>query len=131
MWDSFTILFNFHCCLLYLFLGCINFLFDRSFDGRVKEFYFSFDSRQKVFPAFEKIGMAKNTFSIIFSRFMKAIHIELSDKAIDFLVTKILRQDNLLEFVDILNYKFLTSRTPEYYFRVFLVLNYKCYTFNI
>ncbi len=75
--------------------------------------------------------MAKNTLRVIFSRFMKTIHVELTDEAIDFFVSKILGQDDFLEFVDILNYKFLTTGTPEYYFGVFLILNYKSYTFNI
>lgn len=75
--------------------------------------------------------MAKNTLRVIFSRFMKTIHVELTDEAIDFFVSKILGQDDFLEFVDVLNYKFLTTGTPKYYFRVFLILNYKSYTFNI
>lgn len=75
--------------------------------------------------------MAKNTLSIIFARFMKTIHVELTDEAVDFFVAKILGQNNFLEFVDILNYKFLTTKSPEYYFGVFLILNYKSYTFNI
>jgi hypothetical protein len=34
---------------------------------------------------------------------MKAIHVELPDEAVDFVMSEVSRQDDLLEFVDILD----------------------------
>lgn len=75
--------------------------------------------------------MAKDTFGIILARLMKAIHVELADKAVDLFVAEVFGQDYFLELVDVLDDKVLASRSPEYNFSVFLILNNKCYTFNI
>lgn len=75
--------------------------------------------------------MTKNTFGIVFARFVKTIHIELPNKAIDFFVTEIFRKYNFLKLVDIFNYKILSGRPPEYNFAVFLILNNKSITFKI
>ena len=51
--------------------------------------------------------MTKNTFGIIFSRFVKTIHIELPDEAVDFFVAEIFREYDFLELIDIFDDKIL------------------------
>lgn len=75
--------------------------------------------------------MAENTLSIIFSRFMKPVHVKLPYKAVDFAMAKISRKNNFLKLIDILNDKILARGPPEYNFRVFLVLNNNSNTFKI
>lgn len=67
--------------------------------------------------------MAENTFGAVFTRFVEAIHIKLTDEAIDFFVPKISGKDDLLELVDVLDGKVPAIGAPEDYFRVVLVLS--------
>lgn len=60
--------------------------------------------------------MRKNIFGSISSRFMKAVHIQLSHEAVNFSVSKKQRKDDFLKFVDIFNSKFLSGGSPEYNF---------------
>ena len=67
--------------------------------------------------------MTKDALGIILPRFMKPIHIELSNKAVNFFVPKVLRQNNFLKLIDVLDNKLFASVSPKDDFRVFLILN--------
>lgn len=47
--------------------------------------------------------MAENAFRVVLPRLVKAIHVELSDKAVHLPVSEVMRQNNILKFVHILN----------------------------
>lgn len=47
--------------------------------------------------------MTKDTFRVICTGLMKAIHVKLSNEAVDFVMPEISRQNNLLKLVDILD----------------------------
>lgn len=53
---------------------------------------------------------------------MKAIHVELANEAIHFVVPKITWQDNLLELVDILDHELAARRGPETNFAKLIIL---------
>lgn len=67
--------------------------------------------------------MAKNTLGIVLPRFMEAIHVELPDKAVDFLMPKKSREDYFLKLIDILYDKIFAGDAPKYYFTKFFILN--------
>lgn len=56
-----------------------------------------------VLSILEEEGMAEHALGVISSRLMKAVHVELPYETVDFVVPKVLRQDQLLKLVDILD----------------------------
>lgn len=66
--------------------------------------------------------MAEDTLGILLAGLVKAIHVELTDEAIHFIVSEISRQDNLLELVDILNHELTPRRRPKTYFAKLIIL---------
>ena len=68
--------------------------------------------------------MTKDTFGAIFTRFMKAIHVQLANETINFFVPKIFGENDFLELVGVFDDEIPAGRAPENYLRVFFVLNY-------
>jgi hypothetical protein len=54
---------------------------------------------------------------------MEAIHVQLPDKAVDFIMPKIARQDNLLKFVDIFDDEIESGCRPICDFVELIILN--------
>lgn len=75
--------------------------------------------------------MAEDTFSVIFTGFVKPVHIELTDETINFPMTKIFREDNFLKLVDVFDDEISTGGSPEYNFGILVVLNKQRVTFKI
>lgn len=76
--------------------------------------------------------MAENTLRVVFPGFMEAIHVQLSDKTVDFSVAEVPRQYNFLEFIYVLDGKVPPRVPPKYYFAIFFILKIKdVKTFNI
>jgi hypothetical protein len=59
---------------------------------------------------------------------VEAVHVELPDKAVHFVVAEVVRQDDLLEFQHILYDELQTIRRPVDDLLVVLHLNYNHYT---
>lgn len=62
---------------------------------------------------------------------MEAIHIELPYEAVDFVMPKISRQNNLLKLIDIFDDKLHTCWGPVSDFVELIILNKKSRTFRI
>jgi hypothetical protein len=59
--------------------------------------------------------MAENTFGVISSTFVKAVHVELSDKRVYFAMSEVFRKDYLLEFIYIFDDELSAGRSPICY----------------
>ena len=75
--------------------------------------------------------MAKDALRLLSSRFMKAIHIELSNEAINLIMPKISRQNNLLELINIFDDKLHSGLGPISYLIKLIILTKKTITFRI
>ena len=53
----------------------------------------------------------------------KPVHIELTNEAVDFIVSEILRQHHLLELIDVLDDELGPCSRPKYYSTILFVLN--------
>jgi hypothetical protein len=62
---------------------------------------------------------------------VEAVHVELADKAVDFVVAEVSGEDDLLELVDILDDKLDSGWRPVGDFIELIVLGKKNSTFNI
>ena len=69
--------------------------------------------------------MFESAFEVVVFHFVEAIHVELSDKAIDFLMPEVSGQDYLLKFDDILDNELKAIVGPVYYLLVLFDLNHK------
>ena len=69
--------------------------------------------------------MTEYTFSCVFSRFMKPIHVELSDEGVNLTVTEIFRQNDIFKLINVLNHKFMAGGSPKNYFIELGVLHKK------
>jgi hypothetical protein len=54
---------------------------------------------------------------------VKAVHVELSDETVDFLMAEELRQHDLLEFVNVLDDELLARKAPVDDFGVLIILS--------
>lgn len=86
-------------------------------------FDLSFYAWEEIISISDEFGMTENTFGGFLARFVKAIHIELPDKAIDFFVAKKPWQDNLLKLTNVLNDKLPARWCPKNHFVVFFGLD--------
>lgn len=76
--------------------------------------------------------MFECAFKIIMFGFMKTIHIELSDKAIHFIMSEIFRENNFLKFSDIFDSELSSVRRPVYNFnKIGNLINSKIGTLSI
>ena len=66
--------------------------------------------------------MAEDTFGVICSAFMEAVHVELSDERVHFAVSEVSGEYDGLELVDIFDDKFCSRRGPECNFSKLLIL---------
>ena len=67
--------------------------------------------------------MAEDAFGVLLTGLVEAIHVELSDEAIDLVVPEELGKDDLFEFGDVFDDEILSRWTPEDGFGVFFVLS--------
>lgn len=86
--------------------------------------YLPFDRAEQILPTSHEVWVTKNASRVVLPRFMKAIHVKLSNEAIDLLVSKKLRQNNFLHFIDVLDDKIFATGAPEDNLRVFFILIY-------
>lgn len=75
--------------------------------------------------------MAEDVFGWFFPGLVKAIHVELSDEAVDVAMPEILGQYELLELFYVFDGEFLSVVHPGYNFGVLIALNKKMLTFMI
>ena len=66
--------------------------------------------------------MAENTFGVISSTFVKAIHVKLPYKGVHFAVTEVFGEYYLLELIGILNDEFSAIDSPIYDLANLLIL---------
>ena len=66
--------------------------------------------------------MAKNTFCMVSSTFVKAVHVQLPYKGINFVMSEVFGQDYLLKFVDVFDNELLAGKSPIGNFLKLLVL---------
>lgn len=71
--------------------------------GSFRDFDLSFYLWEEILSISKKLGVTEYTFRAVFPGFMKPIHIELSNEAIDSLMPKIFWEDNFFKLVDILD----------------------------
>ena len=69
--------------------------------------------------------MAKYTFSMITSGFVESIHVKLSNKTIDFVVSKVSWKNYLLKFINIFNDELSSRGGPICDFVKLLILDKK------
>ena len=67
--------------------------------------------------------MLESAFKVVVLHFVEAIHVELSDKAVNLFVTEISWKNNLLELNDIFDDELETIVGPVYYLLVLLDLD--------
>jgi hypothetical protein len=75
--------------------------------------------------------MAENTFGVLFSGLVEAIHVELSDEAVHLVMAEIPRKNILLELCDIFDDKFNSRWGPVNNFGKLVILNKNRYTLRI
>ena len=66
--------------------------------------------------------MTKYTLGSILAGLMKPIHIELSNKGVNFGVSEVSREDNILKLVDVFDNEFLARGGPKNDFTVVRIL---------
>lgn len=57
---------------------------------------------KKVLSILEEKGMAEDALGVVCAGLVEAVHVELSDKAVDFVVAEVSGEHDLLELVDVL-----------------------------
>jgi len=67
--------------------------------------------------------VSKCAFKVIVFDFMKAIHVQLSNKTVHLIVSEIFWKHYFLKFDHIFNHKLIFTRCPVYYFLILLDLN--------
>lgn len=67
--------------------------------------------------------MTEHTFRVVLSGLVKAIHIQLPDEAVNFVVSEVFWKHYLLKLTDVFNDKLGSSWPPEDYFGKLLILN--------
>lgn len=75
--------------------------------------------------------MAEDALRVVCSRFVEAVHVKLTDKAVDFVVSEVAGKDDLLELIDVFDDELDPRWRPICDFIEFLVLGKKNCTFNI
>jgi hypothetical protein len=66
-------------------------------------FDFSLDFTEQVLSIFLEQRVTEDTFGVFLSGLVETIHIQLSDEAVDFVVSKEFGEHNLLKLVDVLD----------------------------
>jgi hypothetical protein len=84
-----------------------------------------------VLSMFDKILMFEGAFEIVMFDFVEPIHVELSDKAIHFIVSKVTREHNLFKFNHIFDNELGPVWCPIYDLLIFLNLNIISFTSKI
>ena len=69
--------------------------------------------------------MTEDTLSVICTGLMEAVHVQLPDEAVDFVVAEIARQDNLLELRNILDDELAARWSPKSNLVELIILNKK------
>ena len=72
---------------------------------------------------FLEVLMSKGWFKVVVLHFVEAVHVQLSDEAIHFLVSEVAGKDNLLEFYDVFDDELETIWGPIDDLMVILDLN--------
>ena len=75
--------------------------------------------------------MTEDTFRVVGSAFVEAVHIELSDERVHFGVSEVAGEDDGLELVDVLDDELRARWSPVCYFGKFLILDDKIGTLSI
>lgn len=75
--------------------------------------------------------MSKGAFEVVVFDFVKAVHVELSHKTVDFVMSEVSWQDDFFKFDDIFDYKLKATRCPVNYLVVLFILNKRGFTETI
>lgn len=67
--------------------------------------------------------MTENTFWVLFSSFVETVHVELTDEAVNFVVSEVFREHDLLKPADVFDNKLGSSWSPIDNLRKLLILN--------
>lgn len=58
--------------------------------------------------------MAEDIFAGVFSAFVEAVHVKLSDEGVDVAMTEVFREDMVLEVIDLFDGKLTSVGHPVY-----------------
>ncbi len=90
------------------FIGCPSSFFSPKEEG----VYFT---KNILFVLLEH-GVLECAFEMVVFRFVKSVHVELSNKTVNFIVSEVSRQDNFLKFLNVFDCELCSVRLPVYDF---------------